>query len=179
MKIYVVRHGLTNSNKTKRLNGQRIDEPLEPEGIIEVEEASQNLPDGIAKIYASPMTRTRQTAEILNKKLNLEISYHPELMEVDFGAFTQRSWLDIIEEFGEDSLTSYRSQQYDFTSHGGDSAKKVHTRVKKILAQIKESHPRENILIVAHGGIVRALYYMYHGQEIEGVKNASVHEFEI
>ena len=79
MKIYVVRHGLTHSNKIGVLNGQAIDEPLEPEGIEQAKETAKNLPDKISKIYCSNMVRAVETAQILNKDLNIEIVYCPEL----------------------------------------------------------------------------------------------------
>ncbi len=180
MKIYAVRHGLTKQNKLGILNGQRIDEPLEPEGVLQAEETAQNLPENITAIYASPMLRTKQTAEILNKKVNLEISYCNELIEIDFGSFSGRSWIDINKEHEENMQNLYISQKYNFEPFAnGESVQAVKNRLIKILNEIKGKKHTGNILIVTHGGILRALYHIYKGYEIEGAKNASIHEFEI
>jgi broad specificity phosphatase PhoE len=179
MKIFVVRHGLTSCNKRGVINGQGVDECLEEEGVAQAETAAQIAPKHVTKIYASPMLRTKQTAEIINKVLEKEISYHPELMEVNFGAFSQKSWKEIEEQYGEGMRKKYTSQNYDFTPYQGESVTNVHTRLKKMLQDIKANHADEDVLIVTHGGIVRALYHIYHAKEIEGAENASIHEFEI
>ncbi len=179
MKIYVARHGVTKSNKLGKLNGKRTDEPLEPEGVVQAEETEQELAKDFTVLYASPMIRTRQTAEIMNKNMGLPISYYDELKEVDFGLLTQKTWEEIDEEYGEDVHKSYLSQRYDFSSYQGEKVDEVKERVLKIIDQIKTNHPEEKVLIVAHGGILRALYHIYYGQEIEGAGNASVHEFEV
>ena len=180
MKIYAVRHGLTRHNKLKILNGQRINEPLEPEGVLQAKETAKNLPKNITAIYSSPMLRTKQTAEILNEKINLEISYHKELTEIDFGSFTGRSWVDINKEYKENIQNIYISQKYNFEPfNNGESVQTVKNRIIKIFDEIKGKKHDGNVLIVTHGGILRALYHIYKGYEIEGAENASIHEFEI
>lgn len=179
MKIYVVRHGLTKYNKLEKINGSLVDEPLEPEGIIQAEATSATLPDDITRIYVSPMLRTKQTAEILNRKLQLDLIEHSGLREIDFGNLTHRRWVDIIEEYGPDIRADYVAQIFDFTPLKGESAEQVTARITKLLTEIKQKNPTEKVLLVTHGGILRTLYRMYRNVEIAGAENASVHEFEI
>jgi broad specificity phosphatase PhoE len=178
MKIYLIRHGLTKCNKLGTLNGQRIDEPLEPEGLIQAEEAANKIPAGITDIYASPLLRTRQTAEILNKKLGLNIVYCPELMEVDFGDLSGLTHEEVAQKLGKGFADLYLKQVYDLIALGGESGALVKARVKRFLDKIL-SEPNRVPLIVTHGGIVRAIYHMYYGTEIPASQNAAFHEVEI
>ncbi|HEY4505216.1 MAG TPA: histidine phosphatase family protein [Candidatus Paceibacterota bacterium] len=178
MKIYIIRHGLTNYNKIGRINSRGVDEPLAPEGVAQAEETSQNMPEGIVKIYASPLLRTRQTADILNKDLGLEIEYAPELMEVDFGLFTDRTWVEIEEEY-KGFRRSFTDQTYDFTSHNGESITDVVGRARKMIEKIKKDHVNERVLLVTHGGVVRAIHNIYNNEILGETKNATIYEIEV
>lgn len=180
MKLYVIRHGLTRSNKLKVINGQAIDEPLEPEGIEQVKEAIATLPSEITKIYSSDMLRTRQTAEILNHDLHLDLSFHPELREIEFGNLSGKSWSEIKEKYGEELWDTYVNQVYDFTSYKGESFDMARERVGNILEKIKSQHAdTDTVLIVAHGGIMRLFSHLYTNEHYEGTKNASLREFTV
>ncbi|MES3005639.1 MAG: histidine phosphatase family protein [Patescibacteria group bacterium] len=182
MKIHVIRHGLTKYNKLKLINGQSIDEGLEPEGFLQAEEAIGKIPKNVVRIYASNMQRTRDTAETINKKLNLQISYHSEVREVHFGTFSGRNWDDIAKEYGTKHREGYLAVDYDFTPFGGESSEMVKDRVKKLIDEIKKNHKDdEEVLIVAHGGILRIFHNLYGDKEVkhEYIENASVHEFEV
>lgn len=64
MKVYVIRHGLTELNKKQVLNGQ-IDEPLAKEGIKQAKEAINLIPETIQYIYSSPMNNKHKDFEAL------------------------------------------------------------------------------------------------------------------
>ncbi len=179
MKLYIVRHGLTHHNKLGAINGSRIDDHLEPEGIAEAHEARAKIPQDIVKIYSSDLFRTQETAEILNTDFGLEISYHPELREVDFGSLSGRVWTDIEVEYGKELRDSYLHSEYDLTEFGGESVDDVKNRLNKIFTELKLKHDNDSILIVAHGGIIRLMYHVYKNEYIPKSANASMHEFEI
>jgi broad specificity phosphatase PhoE len=178
MKIYVVRHGVTKNNKLGLINGSGVDESLEPEGFKQAEEAISKIPKGVTRMFVSDMLRTKQTADVINKELNLPVSFHPELKEVHFGQLAGKSWINIEKE-GLASRQKYLDIHYDFTSHGGESAEQVKTRLRKMIEKIKEEYPNESVLIVAHGGVLRALYSMYKNEKMDYIENASVHEFDV
>lgn len=180
MKIYIVRHGLVPSNQQKVINGQSRDEVLVPEGIEDIKQALQNIPSTVSRIYASNMLRTKQTADILNETLQLPITYHPELREVHFGDLNGKSWKDHEVTYGPELQESYINQTYDFNPYNGESVIDVENRVMSILNEIKSNHaPDEEVLIVAHGGIVRLLHKKFLGGPFTPAKNAEVREFEI
>lgn len=177
MKIYVVRHGLTELNKKKKVNGQ-IDEPLAKEGIEQAKTAVVLMPESITHIYSSPLLRARQTAEIINSKLNRPISWHHELGEIHMGSLAGKAWIEM--EGGLDLKTKHRSIQFDYREHGGESATDVKQRVAAFLKEIHGKHSNHEALLVTHGGIIRVLHLLEHGQPlIDEVEHISLLTFDL
>ena len=170
MKIYAIRHGLTDLNKKGLINGY-TDSILEPEGIEQARMAAPLLPKTIKHIYSSSLGRTKHTAELLNESLNVPITFHDELKEVNFGVLEGTPFLD---EFKK----KHRSQQYDWRP-SGESFDEVKKRVLKILKKIKSENGDREALIVAHGGIVRLMHFLEFGEPLEEVDNASLHSFDL
>ena len=175
MKIYAIRHGLTELNKRGILNG-RLDESLAPEGIEQAELAAQSIPASITHIYTSSLTRAKQTAEIINKKVFLPVTFHDELREVHFGKLTGMSWETI--ESGEELKSKHRSVQYDYSPEG-ESADAVKNRVSLFLREISKNHTDGEILIVTHGGIIRVLQKIVNNKPDDKIENAFLFTFDI
>ena len=87
MKIYVLRHGLTDCNIKKIYNG-RYDEDINKDGIKQATEASKIVKTlNIDLIICSPMKRTKHTMEFVNVN-NIGVIYDDRLMERDNGKLT-------------------------------------------------------------------------------------------
>lgn len=134
MKIYCLRHGLTELNKQGKVNGQ-IDEPLAPEGIEQANSVIPLIPESIKHIYTSPMLRTRQTAEIINSKLNHPLYVAEEIIEIHMGQLAGKGWEEMPD--GLILKKKHRLIQFDYRPHGGESAQQVKTRVLSFLRKIK------------------------------------------
>lgn len=179
MKIYVVRHGLTELNKQGKVNGQ-IDEPLAPEGMAQVKAAASSLPKTIKMIYTSPLIRTRQTVEILAGKLNLPVLIQEELREIHMGSLAGKSWGEM--PAGLELKKKHRKIQFDYRAQGGESAREVKSRLIKFLKKIHGEHKDFEALIVTHGGIIRTLHLLERGMVVDveqAVENASLLTFDI
>lgn len=175
MKIYVLRHGKTELNKQGILNGQ-IDEALAPEGIEQMK--TIQIPSTVTHIYTSPMLRARQTAELVNDKLQVKLSIIDNLKEVNMGTLVGKAWRDI--ENGEELKVKHRSIQYDYHNIGGESAEDVKARIKAFLQELKKQHQNYEALIVTHGGIIRVMHLLDRGEAlIDEVKNISLHVFDL
>lgn len=170
MKIYAIRHGLTDLNKKGLINGY-TDSVLEPEGIEQAKMAAPFLPKTIKHIYSSSLGRAKYTAELLNGSLNVPITLHDELKEVNFGVLEATPFL---EEFKK----KHRLQQYDWHP-SGESFEDVKDRVLKILREIRDKSGDGEVLIVTHGGIIRLMYMLEFGEPLEEVENASLHSFDL
>lgn len=177
MKIYVIRHGLTELNKKKKVNGQ-IDEPLAPEGIEQVKAAISLIPESIMYIYSSPLLRAKQTAEIINSKLNRPISLEAELTEIHMGSLAGKAWTDM--EAGLELKKKHRAIEFDYRPQGGESAKEVKKRIIAFLKKINGKHNDHEALIVTHGGIIRLLHLLEHGNQLlDEIEHISLHTFDL
>ena len=87
-KFYIVRHGQTDYNKNHKIQG-RLDIPLNDTGKEQAEKISENLADvHFDTIYYSPLTRARQTADVVRKNhADAEYLEAPEIIERDFGDY--------------------------------------------------------------------------------------------
>ncbi len=162
MKIYVIRHGVTELNKKKIVNGE-IDEPLAPEGIDQAKNLIQEIPDNVTHIYSSPLIRARQTAEILSS-VNRPLSLHEELTEIRIGNLAGKSWENM--EKGLELKEKHRTVKFDYRPYGGESVRDVKKRLYEFLKKISGKHKDYEALIITHGGIIRVLNFLETGEVI-------------
>ena len=156
--IYFIRHGETDWNLEGRLQGQK-DIPLNDVGRVQAEEAGRRLQalaphvEDLAYI-ASPMTRTRETMEILRATLGL----HPEsyklderLVELTFGVWEGMTWKEVRK--AEPSLAALREQDkwHYAPPGGGESYAMLVERTRPFLDDLTR-----DTVVVAHGGVARA-----------------------
>jgi probable phosphoglycerate mutase len=156
MNVYVVRHGETKVNIRQQINGHN-DIDLTEEGIRQAEIAAGNLKNAkIDTIFCSPLCRTRHTAQIINKN-NVEIIYDVRLMERNANSmqYLPISMLDKKLWFGLEDDISYSN---------AESFKSVLDRVTLFLNEIKECYNYNNILLVTHGDVCKAIR-IYFGKE--------------
>ena len=178
MKVYVIRHGLTELNKQKKVNGE-VDEPLAREGIEQAKAVIPLLPKTIKHVYSSPMLRAKQTAEILNSKLNISISYPDELTEIRMGSLAGKSWEEM--ENGLELKEKHRAVKFDYQPYGGESVKEVKKRVIAFLKEINGKYADHEALIVTHGGIIRLLHFLEYNQPllVDKIEHISPHTFDL
>lgn len=81
--FYFVRHGQTDWNKVNQELCDQDDISLNEAGLIQAANASNKINKlGITKIYSSPLMRAKQTAEIINKNLNVHLEFHEGLRQI-------------------------------------------------------------------------------------------------
>jgi len=171
MKIYVIRHGQTKLNVQGMINGS-IDDELTAEGIEQAKAAAVSLPTSIKHMYVSSLGRARQTAQYLNAERQLPITFHDELQEVDFGILNGTPYVGEL-------VRRHKMMDYDWHP-SGENVEDVKNRVLAIIQQIRSESKDEEALIVAHGGIVRMLYFLEtNGGILDEISNASIHSFDL
>lgn len=174
MKIDFIRHGQTHFNIAGINNGQAMDDFLTEEGINQANETFTKISKDYTEIYSSDLPRARQTAEIINKKLNLSIQYDERLRERDTGHLTGKTWIDI----GLEIKKIDKDQKYNYHKEGGESVDDVKERLFSFINDILLNKKDKKILVVTHGGIIRLLHHLLSNKNPETIHNASVHEFE-
>ncbi|MFZ1483535.1 MAG: histidine phosphatase family protein [Candidatus Saccharimonadales bacterium] len=170
MKFYVLRHGQTELNVKDLINGHLPDK-LTAVGREQAMLASESLPKSIKHIYSSPLTRAKQTAEILNTRLAVPITYHDELKEVSFGNLDGTPFL-------EEHKIRHVNLDYDWTP-SGENFEQVKKRVVHFLTILSKSIGEGEALLVVHGGIVRMLTYLETGEKRGEIGNAALFEFDL
>ena len=183
MKIFMVRHGQTDSNVAKLIMGQRVDESLNDEGRRQAEERAVDMKDmQFDVIFSSPLKRAAETAAILAKGRATPVILRDELKERDFGSVSGKSWAEADTIAGAEPGTQKevdRHLDYDYRPYGGESADDVKGRLGRIIAEIKETYPEKRVLIVAHGGILRFSHMLFRDVHVDHIQNAALEEFEV
>lgn len=148
--LYLIRHGRQNSTLCN------VDVELSTEGRSQAELLRDRLKSySIDAIYCSNLIRAKQTAEILNQVFELPIIIREALKEISFGRMT-----GMTEQFIEEYFHEFKAEQYklleDLPYPGGENGTTVYERVMPVISELVESGSR-NIVIVTHGGVIRAL----------------------
>lgn len=160
MKIWITRHGQTNLNKAKLMQG-RTDEPLNARGREQANKAHERL-DGIVfdAVYASPLDRAIETASIIGGVNRDQVIIDERIIETDFGRYEKRKyWLMGL------FMTLYWALPEVFKAP--KTVETIESMVKRSHSFLSEIEKKENIdnkkddnvnvLVVCHGGIIRAL----------------------
>ena len=149
----MVRHGETDWNRESRFQGQS-DPPLNASGRRQAHELAQRLRgESLDTVYASPLRRAYETAEIVAGGLGLEVQAVDALREVFLGAWEGLTLSEVEARFPE----GYRRWVGHRDGwHGGESYDELAQRVIAGLLEIAEAHEGGRVLAVTHGGPIRS-----------------------
>lgn len=165
VEIVLIRHGKTEGNKEKRYIG-RTDQPLSEEGIAGIKENLGRYPS-VEKVYASPMKRTRQTAELIYPGQASELV--DGLREMDMGVFEGKNHAELK---NRPSYILWVATRGKISIPGGESMKDFGKRTMDAFTQVLGDMQAEGIkrsAVVAHGGTIMSIvsqladddYYKY------------------
>ena len=160
MKLYLIRHGQTTHNAGGKHQGWgpiRLSE----KGMEQARTARSYLSAlKLDKIYASPLLRTRQTAEFIfpDEYHRGLITFSDDLREVDTGPLSKYYVKDLDVRWGEEYTK--RRRDMDLTPYGIESSAVVRARAAHFLETVladAEAENLESIAVVLHAGIIRAM----------------------
>ncbi len=168
-RIIAVRHGETAWNVDTRIQGQ-LDIDLNEKGRWQAERVGQALADEtIHRVYSSDLSRAHATARAIARHASApaarEVQLHTGLRERGFGTFEGQTWADIETQWPEESRR-WRQRDPHFAPPGGETPLQVHARVAQTVAAIAAQHLGEQIVLVAHGGVMDMLYRLATQQEL-------------
>ena len=156
-RILAVRHGETAWNRDTRIQGH-TDIELNEHGRWQAARLADALRDEtIAAVYASDLLRAHETAQAVASTRGQRVTSHPGLRERCFGRFEGHTWTELEQRF-PDASAAWRKRVPDFAPPGGESLLQLEARVVPTLAELAARHPGEQILVVAHGGVLDILY---------------------
>ncbi|RQO54369.1 histidine phosphatase family protein [Paucibacter sp. KBW04] len=156
-RILAIRHGETAWNREARIQGQ-LDIPLNETGLAQAQRLARALVgEGIDALYASDLSRARQTAAAVVAELGLELRLDAELRERSFGVFEGHSWPEITARWPAES-EAWRRRDADFGAPGGEVLQDFYQRSVAAFERIARAHPGQTLAIVTHGGVLDCLH---------------------
>jgi len=160
-KILLVRHGLTDWNKAHRFQG-RTDVPLNEEGLAQAEKTARRIEDWpVDAVYSSPLTRTRQTADVLAARHGKDVTIIDDLVEVYFGAWEGLYFKEKLKE-KDGSLMNWFADPFFNVPPGAEEWDSIKQRAERAVNSVLQSG-HKHVVIVSHGGIMRALLVVLLG----------------
>lgn len=155
-RVFLIRHGATILSAEDRFAGM-TDVPLSDEGRRQAGRLAVRLQEeSITAVYASPMGRTMETAQILANPHELEVQKKDGLREISHGHWEQMTRAEVEKRFPEE-VDEWEKDPYTFAPAEGESGLAVTARALPTLIEVVRANPGGNILVVSHKATIRLL----------------------
>lgn len=168
MHLYFVRHGETDWNAARRIQGS-TDIPLNGTGRRQALATGRLLARrSWDALYASPLSRAFETASIIGAEVGLPAPIPlPEIVERNYGEAEGLTGSEIDARFPGDAPVPSR-----------ETREEVVARVLPALLELAERHSGQNVIVVGHGGVIRSVLHAVDPEHDHGpITNGSVHSF--
>lgn len=150
MHIYLIRHGRQSDSRCN------VDVGLSEEGVQQARLTGERMSTwDLTSLFASDMTRARETAEYINASLHVPLTIIPALREINFGQMEGLTTAEIDSRFTEFQAAQLRMDR-DIHYPAGESISEVIERVVPELERISRLGA-DRIGIVTHGVVIRAV----------------------
>lgn len=154
-RLFLVRHGETEWNKLGKFQGT-IDIDLSEQGIAQAHCVSKRFNGNFDHIYSSPLKRAYETAEIICEGKGIKPLLANDLREISFGEWEGMTIKDILDVYPSE-FDRWINDEVEAPLCGGDlSLRKASIRAKNAIREIVNKHKGDSIIVVAHGGIIKA-----------------------
>lgn len=165
-RIIAVRHGETAWNVDARIQGQ-LDIGLNDTGRWQARRVGEALAsEAITAVYSSDLGRAHETAQAVAEVAGIPVVADEGLRERSFGIFEGKTF-DEIHETWPDHAHNWRKRIPEWQPpEGGESLLELRERVTRTMHELAARHPGEQIVVVAHGGVLDTLYRVATGQEV-------------
>lgn len=156
MRWLLIRHGESVGNLEWRLVGQK-EFPLTERGRAQAELVGQRLAGmEVAAVYSSPLRRAWDTAEIIGRRLGLEVQALPGVLEYDFGELSGLTFVEIRERAPE-LAAAIVSRESEFPVYPGEEGREAfRSRVCDALWGLEERHGGQRVAVVTHAAATAA-----------------------
>jgi len=157
VKLFLIRHGQTDSNVEGRYQGS-LETNLTEKGMEQAAAAKKYLSKvKFSGIYSSPLKRAMQSAAIIAKDSGLEIKVRKDLREINFGKWEGMRFEEINSKYRQD-YQDWLADPYNNSPTGGESFGSVIERASKTVKDVVAKNPDgSSVAIITHGGVILAL----------------------
>ncbi|MEN9844271.1 MAG: hypothetical protein RLZZ612_2100 [Pseudomonadota bacterium] len=178
-RLVLLRHGETPWNTDTRIQGH-TDIPLNTVGVWQAQRLSAALADQpLDAIYSSDLQRAWATAQAVAAPHGVQVRAEPLLRERCFGALEGLTWAEIEAQHPAHAI-HWRTRTPEWSPPGGgESLVRLQARVLGVLHRVAAAHMGQHIALVAHGGVLDALYRAAVGLDLQAprswlLKNAAI-----
>lgn len=155
--IWLVRHGQTDWNLTRRFQGQ-TDIPLNETGLQQAQNLAEKLQEEtFDAVFSSDLLRASRTAECIAKGRHLAVKKDIRLREICQGEWEGMNLDEVIAKYKVDPTVEGRDP-VNARAPGGESVAEVAARMSEAVDEISKQYPQGKILVVSHGVAVAAMY---------------------
>jgi alpha-ribazole phosphatase len=156
LRLYLIRHGEVEGAASGRLLGW-TDTPLSDRGLEQSRELAETLSTGVlSAVYSSDLQRTRVMAESIAKCSELKVHESPAWREINMGQWEGRTMVSLCDETPQ-LVARLFDDPASFEYPGGESFACFTARVLKAVDQLLMTHKSGEVVLVAHGGVCRAI----------------------
>ena len=175
--ILLIRHGETDWNAEKRLQGH-LDIGLNAEGLRQARALGRALlHESLDAIYASDLQRAKQTAQAIATPRGMTVQIDLALRERCYGAFEGLRHAEISERYPQE-FAAWRAREMDARYPDGknvaETLREFSTRVLNAITGIALNSSHKKIVIVTHGGVLECIY-----REVKGIGYGSPRDFDV
>lgn len=160
MKIYLIRHGVTDQNKKRCLQG-RSDIELNEDGRELARKTAEGLKDvKFDLIFTSPLKRAYETAEIIKRDRKIPLIPREELLEISFGAYEGLCFGQEHYNIPDERFMDFFHSPQEYTiPPGGEGFEQVIARTGVLLQELRETREYQDktILLSTHGCALKAI----------------------
>jgi probable phosphoglycerate mutase len=156
-RLYLVRHGQSVANVTREFSYRAVDPPLTELGVEQARITAEHLrPIRVDAIYASPLLRAVQTAEIFRDALGVDFEVIEQLREVDVGELEGRPPTEEAWAIHSGIQQAWAAGRHGATFPGGEDYHALSGRAREAFGQCLAGRSDQTVVIVAHGAIFTA-----------------------
>ncbi len=159
--LFLVRHGRSDfdaKDTTVTPRGAQWDPPLDAIGLDQAEKLTKRLlmMERPAAVYCSTLRRARETIRPFADRTGIEVAYEEDLAEAHGGEWEGKPFEEILAT-DEEILRSFRNQEPIWSkAPGAEGLDAFRARVGGAFEHILDRHPKGNVLVVCHGGVINA-----------------------
>lgn len=163
--LYLVRHGETEWNREKRIQGWQ-DSPLTEKGVRNAELLAQYWNDmRFDAVFSSDRGRALQTASILSKASGVPVEKESAFREINFGAWEGKKVTEIREQDPKE-YDNFWERPEEYKSVGGESFFEVRARILNRLKEIVSVYQNKKVLIVSHAVAIKTVINDIKGKSL-------------
>jgi len=162
--FHLVRHG-EHALQGRLAAGRMTGIGLSPKGRAEAAAIAERLAgEKVDAIYASPLDRARETAEIIAGRLERPVVIREDVIEVDFGEWTGLTFDQVR---SDKRWVPWQSCRSIAAIPGGESWRRVQERAVDALFDLRRAHPEGTVVVVSHGDVIRAALLFALGMPLD------------